>query len=116
MAAINAPDFPGADDGGKFHDVVITAMADSTDDHGEGEGEEKLQTLMGLSLLLGFIFMLFVDQVGGGHSHTPSSGIAHTQSKCVGDFSSLFMGEQEVMWRWEVEQDIGDTISLPLLD
>ncbi|CAI8017187.1 Zinc transporter ZIP9-A [Geodia barretti] len=30
---------------------------------------------MGLSLLLGFIFMLFVDQVGGGHSHAPPPGV-----------------------------------------
>ena len=36
---------------------------------------EQLQLMMGASLVLGFIFMLVVDQVGGGgHSHTHSTG------------------------------------------
>ena len=34
---------------------------------------EQLQFLLGLALVLGFIFMLFIDQCGGGHSHNHSS-------------------------------------------
>ena len=33
---------------------------------------EQLQFLLGLALVLGFVFMLFVDQCGGGHSHNHS--------------------------------------------
>lgn len=50
------------------------AGTDAAFHNSEEHGEERLQTLMGLSLLLGFICMLFVDQCGGGHSHAPSSG------------------------------------------
>lgn len=31
---------------------------------------DQLQFLMGLSLVVGFVFMLLVDQCGGGHSHS----------------------------------------------
>ena len=68
VAAINAPGVVGDHD----HMVVDVTTASVAAASTEGLGEEKLQTLMGLSLLLGFIFMLFVDQVGGGHSHAPS--------------------------------------------
>ena len=39
--------------------------------HHHNEGIE-LHTLIGLSLSFGFIFMLLVDQIGGGHSHGPA--------------------------------------------
>ena len=35
---------------------------------------EQLQFLMGLALTLGFVFMLLIDQCGGGHSHNHSTG------------------------------------------
>ena len=34
-----------------------------------GYSEEQLHTIMGAALTLGFIFMLLVDQLGGGHTH-----------------------------------------------
>ena len=40
---------------------------------------DQLQLMMGASLVLGFIFMLVIDQVGGGgHSHTHSTGWLNT--------------------------------------
>lgn len=33
--------------------------------------EVEPHTFIGLSLCLGFVFMLFVDYLFGGHSHTP---------------------------------------------
>jgi zinc transporter 9 len=71
VALINAPNIVADHDHVAVVDVTTTTVVAST----ERMGEQKLQTLMGLSLLLGFVFMLFVDQVGGGHSHAPSSGI-----------------------------------------
>ncbi len=41
---------------------------------GEGYTADQLQFLMGLSLVVGFVFMLMVDQCGGGHSHAHISG------------------------------------------
>ena len=44
----------------------------------EEEGEyttDQLQFMMGLSLVVGFVFMLLVDQCGGGHSHAHVTGI-----------------------------------------
>lgn len=71
VPVINPPDIGADHDHVAAVDITTsTAVTAST----EGLGEERLQTLMGLSLLLGFVFMLFVDQVGGGHSHAPSSG------------------------------------------
>lgn len=32
----------------------------------------ELHTLIGVSLTIGFIFMLLIDQISGGHSHGPS--------------------------------------------
>ena len=77
LAAIHAPDFVA--DGGRVMDGAATdaALRDS-----EEHGEKRLQTLMGMSLLLGFIFMLFVDQCGGGHSHAPTSG-EHVHCTCT---------------------------------
>ena len=93
LAAINAPDIIDAADA-NHNPVVgatIPAAVKESEEHG---GEERLQTLMGMSLLLGFIFMLFVDQLGGGHSHSPSSGssthlVATQYSNVHGDFPHL---------------------------
>lgn len=44
---------------------------DSMDDEEEGAyTTDQLQFMMGLSLTAGFVFMLLIDQCGGGHSHT----------------------------------------------
>ena len=53
---------------------------------------EQLQFLLGLALVLGFVFMLLIDQCGGGHSHNHSTageegGDVHvhiyTHTKCT---------------------------------
>lgn len=79
LAAINAPDFHAVEENGGQQLLVTTgavgSLAHGEEEEEEEDGEERLQMLMGLSLLLGFIFMLFVDQVGGGHSHAPPPGI-----------------------------------------
>ena len=36
---------------------------------------DQLQFFVGLSLVVGFIFMLLVDECGGGHSHNVISGM-----------------------------------------
>ena len=69
--AINLPN-AGAEEA---HKPAIVPTTPLTGLVGDGHSEEQLQTLMGLSLLLGFIFMLFVDQVGGwSHTHSPPPG------------------------------------------
>ena len=48
-------------------DLEHTNEHEHTHSHGAGA---ELHTLIGVSLVLGFIFMLLVDQLsGGGHSH-----------------------------------------------
>lgn len=37
--------------------------------------EDSLQFLIGISLVLGFIFMLIIDQLSGTHSHTTNTGM-----------------------------------------
>lgn len=54
----------------------VDKEAESMEEEG-GEGgysTDQLQFLMGLSLVVGFVFMLLVDQCGGGHSHSHVSG------------------------------------------
>ncbi len=53
--------------------------AGAGDEHGHGEHEHEhgsdLHTYIGVSLVLGFIFMLLVDQIGSGnHAHGGLSG------------------------------------------
>lgn len=80
VAAIIPPNHLNQDLEDKIQREVVTTAAQALSVGHEGEeGEGHLQTLLGLSLLLGFIFMLLVDQIGGGHSHSPSSsGISMT--------------------------------------
>ena len=42
---------------------------DSLDEEEKVYSTDQLQFLMGLSLAGGFVFMLVIDQCGGGHSH-----------------------------------------------
>ncbi|KAJ8289113.1 hypothetical protein COCON_G00017720 [Conger conger] len=47
--------------------------------HGHGHGHEQLHAYIGVSLVLGFVFMLLVDQIGSSHVHStedPESGRA----------------------------------------
>ncbi len=54
-------------------DAAHAAQAHATE-HGHSHGAE-LHTYIGVSLVLGFIFMLLVDQLsGGGHVHNSTNG------------------------------------------
>jgi hypothetical protein len=44
------------------------------DEKGATYSTDQLQFMMGVSLVVGFVFMLLVDQCGGGHSHSHVSG------------------------------------------
>ena len=55
-----------------FPDVGVEILPDNL--QGDDYTFEQLQTLMGMTLVIGFIFMLIIDQCGGGHSHTHSPG------------------------------------------
>ena len=58
--------------------LEVNEMAAGTSHEGEeGHGSEQLQFMLGLSLVLGFVFMLAVDQIGSAHKHTlPTAGEA----------------------------------------
>lgn len=38
-------------------------------EHGHEHGHEQLHACIGISLVLGFVFMLLVDQIGSSHMH-----------------------------------------------
>ena len=44
--------------------------------HHHEHGGIELHTLIGVSLSIGFIFMLLIDQISGGHSHGASGNFA----------------------------------------
>ena len=46
------------------------SLASVSMENSEGLSEERLQMIMGASLTIGFLFMLLIDQLGGGHSHS----------------------------------------------
>lgn len=52
---------------------VREMIAGTSHEKGEGYSEEQLQFMLGLSLVLGFVFMLAVDQIATAHSHVPVS-------------------------------------------
>ena len=73
------------------HKRELTAGAADGDhvhqDHGSHDHEHsagpELHTFIGISLVLGFTFMLLVDQLSGGHVHGSSSGKhIHQQFHC----------------------------------
>lgn len=39
-----------------------------------GHSHEQLHAYIGVSLVLGFVFMLLVDQIGSSHMHSSSDG------------------------------------------
>ncbi len=92
VAAIDVP-FDGHDDSNLLaRDTAALVESDVTPvEVGElegGFGEEQLHLMMGASLTLGFVFMLLVDQCGGGHAHSPTTdtegmggGGRHTKRK-----------------------------------
>ena len=68
--AVNPP--PPADD----PQVAVDAQKDGDHHHHHEHGgeshssEEELHYLIGVALVTGFVFMLLVDQIGGGHAHS----------------------------------------------
>ena len=42
-------------------------------ERGECYSDEQLQFMLGLSLVLGFVFMLAIDQIGSAHMHASST-------------------------------------------
>lgn len=73
--------------------------------HGSHEGGHRQDWLLGLSLALGFVFMVFVDRIGGshghGHSHAPvsadrdlekedDSSVGHARIEDVKSWSATF--------------------------
>ena len=49
--------------------VAVEPVAGSSGEH----GHEQLHAYIGVSLVLGFVFMLLVDQIGTSHLHSSSS-------------------------------------------
>ena len=52
-----------------------TTMETHVHEHEHTAGGLEPHTLIGVSLCLGFVFMLLIDQISGGHSHGPSAGL-----------------------------------------
>jgi len=52
-------------------ELIATTKIHHEHHHGHQHEGIELHTLIGLSLSFGFIFMLLIDQVSGGHSHGP---------------------------------------------
>ena len=58
--------------------MEVKGMVADASREGEGYSGEQLQFVLGLSLVLGFVFMLLVDQIGSAHMHaSPSAGEPH---------------------------------------
>ena len=53
-------------------DVQRQAAPEAAHDH-EHAASTEMHSFIGVALVLGFVFMLLVDQLGGGHSHHHSS-------------------------------------------
>ena len=50
-------------------DGITAAKGAHSHEHEHSGHGLELHTLIGVSLCLGFIFMLVIDQIAGGHSH-----------------------------------------------
>ena len=65
------------------HAAAVAADAGKVEEKAveEVEGEHtELHTWIGVALVLGFIFMLIVDQIGGGLHHHAPSGMSLTSA------------------------------------
>ncbi|XP_050989861.1 zinc transporter ZIP9 [Labeo rohita] len=49
---------------------VVEGVVGKSAEHGHGHGHEQLHAYIGVSLVLGFVFMLLVDQIGSSHMHS----------------------------------------------
>lgn len=55
--------------------VEVEAALDATGKH--EHSHEELHACIGISLVLGFVFMLLVDQIGSSHVHN-AEGLTHS--------------------------------------
>ncbi|CAL8283832.1 unnamed protein product [Lota lota] len=51
-------------------DAGLVAGGGGEHGHGHGHGHDSLHAYIGVSLVLGFVFMLLVDQIGSSHVHS----------------------------------------------
>ena len=58
-------------------DAQRQAAPEAAHDH-EHAASTEMHSFIGVALVLGFVFMLLVDQLGGGHSHHHSSASGKT--------------------------------------
>ncbi|XP_073683421.1 zinc transporter ZIP9 [Garra rufa] len=49
---------------------VVEGVVGQSAEHGHDHGHEQLHAYIGVSLVLGFVFMLLVDQIGSSHMHS----------------------------------------------
>ena len=59
--------------------ALYDLSAESAED-GEEHGHRDHATTIGLSLISGFVLMLLIDNLGGGHAHSHGGGGDHTAS------------------------------------
>ena len=52
----------------KYEHVVGSSATKTVEDHHHEEDESGAHAVIGLALVLGFVFMLLVDQIGSAHS------------------------------------------------
>ncbi|CAL8297209.1 unnamed protein product [Arctogadus glacialis] len=64
VGAVEGLDTKGASD------VVLVSGGEHGHGHGHARGPDSLHAYIGVSLVLGFVFMLLVDQIGSSHMHS----------------------------------------------
>jgi len=62
----------------RAHEKTTSATAGALNREVHSHGTEGLHSVIGLALVLGFIFMLLVDQIGSSRSRDPESGSARS--------------------------------------
>ena len=60
--------------GNSDKDKLEVGEEEEEEEGGSSYTIDQLQFMMGLSLVVGFVFMLLVDQCGGGHGHSHMTG------------------------------------------
>lgn len=53
-------------------ETIKTETSSDHHSHGHSHNVSDNHNLIGVTLVIGFIFMLLVDQLGGGHVHAPT--------------------------------------------
>lgn len=64
-------------------------------------GHEQLHSCIGVSLVLGFVFMLLVDQIGSSHVHSPDGQSVHSVEMLIAFFFfCLFIIKLSLLFNW----------------